>query len=147
MGARHAGREAALQMLFPLDGKGADLEDTVTLFWQSFEADPEGQGYANEAVRGVFSVRPALDVAIGKASQHWRLERMPCVDRNLLRLGVWELLHHPEIPAAVILNEAVELAKTYGHEESGAFVNGVLQQLARTLRPDGSVTSPPASTP
>ena len=135
MGARHSGREAALQMVFQLEASGAPADEVVTLFWRSFDADadPEGRPYADEIVRGVAAAQAELDRIITGASANWRLERMTRVDRNILRLGAWELAHRPEVPAAVILDEAVELAKAFGTEGSSAFVNGVLNRVAETL--------------
>jgi N utilization substance protein B len=135
MGARHSGREAALQMIFQLEASGAPPDEVVALFWRSFDADadPEGRPYADEVLRGVASAREELDGIITKASSNWRIERMTRVDRNVLRLGAWELRHKPEVPAAVILDEAIELAKAFGTEGSSAFVNGVLNRIAETL--------------
>ncbi len=133
MGARHTGREAALQMLFQVEAQNASSEETIRLFWRQFEGDPEGRAYADSIVKGVTDTRDAIDATIRKASTHWRLERMSRVDRNLLRLGAWELLHSTEVPRAVVLDEAVELAKSYGTEESPAFVNGVLNRVAEDI--------------
>jgi N utilization substance protein B len=133
MGARHSGREAALQMLFQIEASGADAEDAIALFWRNFEGEPEGREYAEAIVRGVASALVPLDERIAAASKHWRIERMARVDRNLLRLGTWELLHKVDVPRAVILDEAVELAKAYGSEESSSFVNGVLDRIADEL--------------
>lgn len=120
-------------MLFQLETSGADVDEVVTLYWRHFEGEPEGRGYADEAVRGVASRIPELDTRLGAASVNWRVERMSRVDRNVLRLGAWELLHRPDVPRAVILDEAVELAKAYGTDESGAFVNGVLDKIAELV--------------
>jgi N utilization substance protein B len=133
MGARTGGREAALKMLFGLEASQADLDTAIALFWREFGGDPETRPYADESVRGVLNERDALDEIIRVASQHWRIERMTRVDRNVLRLGTWELEHRKDVPRAVVLDEAVELAKRYGSEESGAFVNGVLNQIAENL--------------
>ena len=130
MGARRSGREAALQMLFALEASGATAEETIALFWRNFEGDPEGREYADAIVRGVDAARADLDARITTKSKNWRLERMTRLDRNLLRLGTWELLHSSEVPLAVVLDEAVELAKEFGSEESPAFVNGVLAAIA-----------------
>ncbi|MBK8217478.1 MAG: transcription antitermination factor NusB [Myxococcales bacterium] len=130
MGARHTGREAALQMLFQVEVGNATAETAITLFWRQFEGDPEGRSYADAIVRGVTDDLSAIDDRLRKASTHWRLERMSRVDRNLLRLGAWELVARKDVPRAVILDEAVELAKAYGTEESPAFVNGVLNRVA-----------------
>ena len=134
MGARTTGREAALQMLFALEaGPGSSIEQVVAAFWRETPGDPEGREYADQAARGVVADLEAVDEAIRKASTNWRLARMARVDRNVLRLGAWELRESRDVPRAVILDEAVELAKRYGSEESGAFVNGVLDRIAEDL--------------
>jgi transcription antitermination protein NusB len=135
MGARHSGREAALQMLFQLEASGASADEVIALFWRSFgvDADPDGRAYAEEAVRGVCAELKELDGHIAAASANWRVERMARVDRNVLRLGTWELARRHDVPRAVALDEAVELAKEFGTEESSAFVNGVLNRIAESL--------------
>jgi N utilization substance protein B len=122
-------------MLFQMEASGASAEAVVELFWRSFiaDADPEGRGYADEVARGVAATRDDLDRHIKEASAHWRIERMTGVDRNVLRLGTWELAHRPDVPRAVILDEAVELAKSFGTDDSSGFVNGVLNRIADTL--------------
>ena len=134
MGARRSGREAALQMLFQLEGSGVSPEQAIELFWRTFEdADPEGKPYADAIVRGVADNLDGIDKKVTAASQNWRLERMSRVDRNLLRLGTWELMFRTDVPRAVILDEAVELAKSFGTDESSGFVNGVLDRIAENL--------------
>ena len=134
MGARHSGREAALQMLFQLEASGVSPDQAITLFWRTFEdADPEGKAYADACVRGVADNLDTLDKRVTAASKNWRLERMSRVDRNLLRLGTWELLYRSDVPRAVILDEAVELAKSFGTDESSGFVNGVLDRIATDI--------------
>ena len=133
MGARTGGREAALKMLFAVEASQTDLDSAIALFWREFGGDPETRPYADESVRGVLEEREGLDETIRTASENWRIERMTRVDRNVLRLGTWELKHRVDVPRAVVLDEAIELAKRYGSEESGAFVNGVLNQIADNL--------------
>ncbi len=135
MGARHSGREAALQMLFQIEASGVSADEAIELFWRSFGADaePEGKAYADACVRGVAAAGKSLDERIAAASQHWRVERMARVDRNVLRLGTWELASRADVPRAVVLDEAVELAKAYGSDDSPAFVNGVLNEIADAL--------------
>jgi N utilization substance protein B len=130
MGARSTAREAALQMLFALEASGADVERVIADFWLETPGDPEDRAYADEIVRGVARELEATDTRVRAASTNWRLERMTRVDRSVLRLGAYELLHRQDVPRAVILDEAVEIAKRYGTEESGAFVNGVLDRVA-----------------
>jgi N utilization substance protein B len=146
MGARRSGREAALQMLFQLEASGGTADQTIDLFWRSFEdADPEGRPYADMIVRGVAENLPAVDERIRAASQNWRLERMGRVDRNLLRMGTWELMTQKDVPRAVVIDEAVELAKSYGTEDSSSFVNGVLDRIATDLGRNDDVRKAPSS--
>ena len=133
MGARHSGREAALQMLFQLEASSVTPDQAVELFWRTFEADPEGRPNADVVLRGVAENVPVLDARIAAASKNWRLERMSRVDRNLLRLGTYELMFRKDVPRAVILDEAVELAKSFGTDESSSFVNGVLDRIANDI--------------
>ncbi len=133
MGARTSGRQAALQMLFGLESANTDPETCTRSFWREFDADPEGRAYADEVVRGVVEHQDRVDELIRTASTNWRLERMARVDRNLLRMAAYELLTQTAVPRAVILDEAVELAKSFGSEDSGSFVNGVLDRIAEEL--------------
>jgi transcription antitermination protein NusB len=130
MGARTTAREAALQMLFAIDSTGAPAAEVIRDYWREMPGDAEGRAYADELVRGVVSDLTELDGRIRTASTNWRLERMNRVDRNLLRLGAYELVHRSEVPRAVILDEAVEIAKRYGTDDSSAFINGVLDRVA-----------------
>jgi len=130
MGARTAAREAALQMLYAAEYGKSDTEQLIGDFWREFPGDAQGRSYADPAVRGVLAERPRLDAELVKASHNWRLERMNPIARNVLRLGTWELLTHPEIPRAVIIDESVEIAKRYSGTETAAFVNGVLDRIA-----------------
>lgn len=137
-GSRTRARERALQALYQVDLAGADPMDALANAWKSDEeeADAEGQEFSEALVRGVCEHRPELDQRIEATSHHWRVERMAKVDRNILRLAVYELTHHPETPRKVVLNEAVELAKTFGSDESKAFVNGILDKIAAALPPE-----------
>jgi len=140
VGARRRGRQTALAVLFQTEANPLEPEEAVTRALASFPGElkaPEAAvGFARELVAGVAEHSDALDVAIRDASLHWRVERMGRVDRSILRLAAFELLHQPETPARVVLDEAVELAKRYGGEDSRAFVNGVLDGLARQARPE-----------
>ncbi len=132
-------------MLFQIEASGVEAEKAIALFWRNFEADPEGRLYAEEIVRGIEGKRAAVDGAITAASSNWRIERMARVDRNLLRLGTWELLFRSDVPLAVVIDEAIELAKSYGTDESSSFVNGVLNQVGQTARPNEPPYVPTAS--
>ncbi len=130
MGARTTAREAALQMLFATEASGDSVATVIRDFWREMPGDAEGRPYADALVSGVVEVLSEVDERIAAASQHWRVERMARVDRNVLRVGAFELAHRPEVPRAVIIDEAVEMAKRFGTAESGAFVNGVLDRIA-----------------
>jgi N utilization substance protein B len=133
VGARTTAREAALQMLFAIDATGNDVDQAISDFWRELPGDAEGREYADQLVRGVREGAEKLDERIRAASQNWRLERMARIDRNALRLGTYELLTRTDVPRAVVLDEAVELAKRFGGEESSKFVNGVLDRIADDL--------------
>jgi N utilization substance protein B len=130
MGARTTAREAALQMLFAIDATGGDVEQAIRDFWRELPGDAEGREYADQLVRGVREGLLQIDERIRAASQNWRLERMARIDRNALRPGAYELSTRTDVPRAVILDEAVELAKRFGSDESSKFVNGVLDRIA-----------------
>lgn len=120
-------------MLFAIDATGNDTDQAISDFWRELPGDAEGREYADALVRGVRDGADKLDERIRAASQNWRLERMARIDRNALRLGTYELLTRSDVPRAVILDEAVELAKRFGGEESSKFVNGVLDRIADDL--------------
>jgi N utilization substance protein B len=120
-------------MLFSLEGSSNLPEQVIQTFWRLTPGEPEGREYADKALRGVAKELATIDDTIRKASTNWRIERMARVDRNVLRLGAWELLRSVDVPRAVILDEAVELAKRFGSEDSSAFVNGVLDRVASDL--------------
>lgn len=139
-------------MLYQMEASAVSAEDAIRLFWASFPpgsgevvstdpadetidpAEREGADFANAIVRGYAADRARVDDMIRGVSQHWRLERMTRVDRNVLRLGVWELVACDDIPRRVTLNEAIELAKRFGTETSASFVNGVLDRIASDLK-------------
>jgi len=134
-----------LQMLFAIDATGADVDDAIRDFWRELPGDAEGREYADQLVRGVRADAEKLDERIRAASQNWRLERMARIDRNALRLGAYELLTRSDVPRAVILDEAVELAKRFGSDESSKFVNGVLDRIADDLgRQDTDLRTEPS---
>jgi transcription antitermination protein NusB len=136
MGSRRKGRESALQMLYQMEASGVSADQAIQLFWSNLGANREGADFANELVRGWEREQERVDELIRNVSQHWRLERMTRVDRNILRLGTYELLSMSDVPRRVTLNEAVELAKRYGSDGSAGFVNGVLDRIASDLSKD-----------
>lgn len=120
-------------MLFALEMSGEAAASVIAAYWREVPGDVEGRDYADDLVREVADERDAIDARIRGASKNWRLERMSRVDRNILRLGAQELAAHPDVPRAVVIDEAVELAKRYGAEGSSVFVNGVLDRIAEDL--------------
>ena len=124
---RTKARERAVQALYQIDVAASDLDEALERFWKSFEpVEREVRAQAEEYVRGVALHRRTIDDAIEGVSANWRLDRMAKVDRNVLRLAVFELQHRPEVPVKVVLNEAIEMGKKYGSESSGAFINGMM---------------------
>ena len=122
-----------MQALYQIDVAAEGIDDALSRFWKSFEpVEREVMALAEELVRGVAAHRRAIDETIEAVSTNWRLDRMAKVDRNVLRLAVFELLE-TDVPVKVVLNEAIELGKKYGSESSGAFVNGVLDKVAAGL--------------
>ena len=137
MGFRRKGREYALQLLFGSDltgvaqtTKGRAAED-LPAFWAQRRAAPEVQAFAESLVRGVAAHLDDIDAMISRHAKNWTMARMAAVDRNVLRVAVYELLYEPEIPERVVLNEAIEIAKKYGNVDSGAFVNGILDDIVK----------------
>ena len=127
MAARSKARKRALDILFEADQRGADPLQTLAAWVE--RADPPVQAYARELVEGVTAHRSDIDTRIAATAHGWSLARMPAVDRSALRLAAYELLYRDDVPAAVVIDEAVELAKSLSTDESPAFVNGVLAKL------------------
>lgn len=121
-------------MLYAVDTGRHDAERIIHDFWIEFPGEAEGRPYADALVRGICEQLADLDVALKQSVTNWRLERLTPVDRNILRVGAFELLHRADVPLEVIIDEAVELAKTYGTENSSSFVNGVLDHFANHRR-------------
>ena len=126
-------REWALQFLYQAEFAGPRQPEAVERFWRHFQAEGAPPAYLKDLVSGVADHLEELDAFIVRYSEHWRLSRMTIVDRNLLRLAIYELLYQPEIPPKVVINEAVEMAKRYGSEASGGFVNGILDQVRMSV--------------
>ena len=130
MGARRLGRELALQALYALDINPMDTRRFLAIFWENNPSPAEARNFAGQLIEGILSHRTDLDALIKSKAQHWALSRMALVDLNLIRLAAYELLYRDDIPKKVIINEAVEIAKKFGSEDSPAFVNGILDEIA-----------------
>ena len=130
---RRKAREHALQILFQLDiRKEKPSAAVLKHFWAEYDPDDEVKDFAEEIVKGTFKYLPKINDLIHQCAKNWSLDRMAVVDRNVLRMAVYEILHRMDIPTSVTINEAIEIAKKYGTEESGSFVNGILDSVART---------------
>jgi N utilization substance protein B len=129
VGSRREARERAFGLLYEAETK--DLEPSTVV--NALPVAPEP--FTLELVQGVEDHREELDATIRRFSRDWKLERMPALDRALLRLGIFELQHRPDVPTGAVISEAVELAKRFSTEESGRFVNGMLSAVAEQVRP------------
>lgn len=137
---RRVARESALQILYSLEGKTTEdlkhvpVDEAVEIFYTHFgnraATDDE---FLHRLVAGTLKECEKFNDLIAKQSEHWKLERMTYVDRNILRLAIYELMYFDDIPNSVTINEAVEIAKHFGTEESGAFINGILDQIWKHL--------------
>jgi transcription antitermination protein NusB len=138
LGTRRKSRELALQMLFQADMGKQDAEQVRRTFWaENKAASAEVRGFADDLFRSAIDRVAEIDVLIEKHAEHWRMERMAAVDRNLLRAAVAELLVYPETPRAVVINEALEIARKFSSPESVHFVNGVLDSIGKELEISG----------
>lgn len=117
-------------MLYAREVGHHEVEDAISGFWEHFETNPDGREFSDGIVRGTVAHLEEIDQAIQKVSTHWKISRMACVDRNILRMATYELFHITDVPKRVTLNEAIEIAKRYGAEDSWAFINGILDKLA-----------------
>ena len=132
MSLRRQGRELAVQVLYQWDIHG-DTSGWMEDFWEQNKALPEVRAFADQLVHGVIEHAEELDRVIAHSAENWSVSRMAITDRTVLRVAVHELLYMPDIPGRVTLNEAIDVVRLFGDEQSGAFVNGILD---RTLRED-----------
>jgi N utilization substance protein B len=135
---RHGAREAALQILYQWEVGGASLDDTLAVYWDVRERDPDAsetgavdREYAAALARGTVGSLPELDALLEAQAEHWRLSRMAVVDRLILRLAAYEMRSLTEAPPAVVIDEALELTRKFSSEEAVPFVNGILDGLAK----------------
>ncbi|WP_285137462.1 transcription antitermination factor NusB [Microbacterium sp. lyk4-40-TSB-66] len=135
MSARTKARKRALDILFQADVRGEELAIMLATEAKRASSEPDRQAswlYARDIVDGVIDNRDAIDEQITTFAKDWSLQRMPAVDRALLRIGTWEILYNDQVPTAVAIDEAVELAKEFSTDDSGSFVHGVLARIARS---------------
>jgi len=136
MSRRRKAREVALQFLYQLDLQGEhDPGSQAAEFWAQHPLDEPARALADELVRGTKTAQGKVDELIARCTEHWDLDRMAVVDRNILRMAVYELGWRTETPPKVVMNEAIEIAKKFGTRESSRFINGILDRVHRELRP------------
>jgi N utilization substance protein B len=158
MASRRQSRESAIQALFQLDLNPGDFQQGLMVFEKNYPPQEEGYPFFRKLVQGVCEQKNQIDLLIRRHSQHWRLERMSPVDRNILRLAVYELRFGGDTPPKSAINEAIDLGKRYGSEESSAFINGILDSILTEIQTptpnaggpeeidrEGNKTPPPAS--
>jgi transcription antitermination protein NusB len=134
MGARRRARECALQMLFSYDVTHSSVEELIETYWgEMAEAAEDVRGFANELVTGTVSHLGEIDELIRLRTEHWRITRMAIVDRNLLRLAIFEFLYQPTTPMTVAINEALEIARRFSTHEATQFINGILDAIKRDV--------------
>lgn len=140
MGTRRKSREAALQFLYQNDfvrvadiGNDAELSENFNIFCSLYQINKKARQYAFDLVKGILAEMADIDEVISAAASHWRLVRIAPTDRNLLRIAVFEMIDMDDIPPQVAINEAVEIAKRFGGEESPRFINGILDAVKNNL--------------
>ncbi|MBX7223077.1 MAG: transcription antitermination factor NusB [Blastocatellia bacterium] len=146
MGVRRRARESALQMLFQYDIAQPTLPELLTLFWEELTDEPKEdiQEFATALVTGVLAHLDEIDLLIRQRTEHWRISRMAVVDRNLLRLAVYEFLFEADTPKTVVINEALEIARRFSTYEATQFINGILDGIKRDLE-ENKISPPPES--
>lgn len=136
---RTKAREYALQMLYQMDIRRAPSDQIIGEFWREHEPPDDVKAFANVLFTGTATHLQEVDALIGSHADNWDMKRMAVIDRNILRLGTFELLHGRDAPPKVCINEAIELAKRFGDADSGKFINGILDAIhKRHARPDAA---------
>ncbi len=133
MGVRREGREHAVQALYALELNPAPPRLALGLFWENHHCQSSSREFAQELIAGYLEGKEGIDARISANSSNWSLGRMSKIDLCIIRLAVFELVSRPDIPKSVTINEAIEIAKKFGSEESPAFVNGILDEVSRSL--------------
>ncbi|HET6372485.1 MAG TPA: transcription antitermination factor NusB [Candidatus Polarisedimenticolia bacterium] len=142
VGERRRAREYALQLLFQLDLSPEETEHAVTSFWNGKKAAEAVSTFADRLVSGTMGHRAAIDDVLAQSALNWRISRMAVVDRNILRMAIYEFFFEPDTPRVVVIDEAIEIAKKFGNDESGPFINGILDAIRIKLE-NGEIEIPP----
>ncbi|MDJ0815195.1 MAG: transcription antitermination factor NusB [Desulfobacterales bacterium] len=138
MGTRRQARELAMQALFFMDMRGDVSARMLESFCENFRPPKKARPFFMTLVNGVINGRDKLDAVIERFSKNWKISRMSCVDRNVMRVAVFELTSCDDIPPKVTINEAVDIGKKFGTEESGAFINGIMDSIRNALEKEGN---------
>jgi N utilization substance protein B len=131
MGYRRRSRELAMQALFYIDMQKEDPKEMAQLFINDFKPSRKTLDFFWKLINGVIEQKDKIDALIEQTSNNWKVSRMACIDRNIIRIGVYEILYLNDIPSKVTINEAIDIGKRYGTEDSGAFINGVLDSIRK----------------
>ena len=134
MGNRRKSRELAMQALFYMDMSQNDSNELLERFCVNFNPSKKARPFFLKLVNGVVHAKSEIDSIIERFSNNWKISRMSCVDRNIMRIAVYELLYCQDIPPKVSINEAIDMGKKFGTEESGAFINGILDSIRMALK-------------
>jgi len=139
MGTRRQARELAMQALFYMDIRKDASEETLEYFCDCFCPSKKSRPFFRKLVNGVLGTKGQIDALVERYSQNWNISRMSCVDRNVMRIAVYEMLYCDDIPPKVSINEAVDIGKKFGTQESGAFINGIMDSIREALLEEGTL--------
>lgn len=133
MGQRRKAREHTLRILFQMEFEDSNPQEALGQYWKSRKTTPEIKEYSTWLAKGIASNQKTIDSLIQSVSEHWRISRMALIDRNILRMAVFELLYEDNIAPAIVINEAIEIARRYSGDEAATFVNGILDAVRKSL--------------
>jgi len=139
MGTRRQARELAMQALFYMDIRKDASEETLEYFCDCFCPSKKSRPFFRKLVNGVLGKKGQIDALVERFSQNWNISRMSCVDRNVMRIAIYEMLYCDDIPPKVSINEAVDIGKKFGTQESGAFINGIMDSIREALVKEGTL--------
>ena len=139
MGTRRQARELAMQALFYMDIRKDASEEMLEYFCGCFCPSKKSRPFFLKLVNGVLGAKDQIDALVERFSQNWKINRMSCVDRNVMRIAVYEMIYCDDIPPKVSINEAVDIGKKFGTQESGAFINGIMDSIRGTLEKEGTL--------
>ncbi|MEW6456384.1 MAG: transcription antitermination factor NusB [Acidobacteriota bacterium] len=145
MGERRKAREIALQILFQIDLADGKVEEILEDYWKDHRTSISTREFSEDLVKGTIANLEIVDGLIAEVSEHWKLKRMAVVDRNIIRMSIYEFLKHRDVPKPAVMNEAIEIAKKYSSDDAAKFINGILDAVNKKIdekeklgeRPDG----------